>query len=215
MDIDSAIQPDAPQQDFNIPLSTFSDPISDQPLSTSKPSDFPSQDDLDFEQDPSKLFIKALRDIDYSADESYECLNKVIQIDPNYGKAYTYLGWIQNRFLKNTAKAIEMYKKGLELDKTFGLTYVYYAEALMKMNKYDEALEIINQGENVEDIDLYSVHMIQGEISEFNEKYDDAIKHFRMALKYSFSIQSANSIKTSIERAMQKQGNHLFHLQNF
>lgn len=220
MDNDAAIQPDAPQTDFNIPLGSISDPMNDTPLITNQipipSSSFPMNDnDPLSEDDPDKLFIGAMRDIDYNADESYVLLNKVIKLNPNYGKAYAYLGWIHNRFLKNTAKAIELYKKAIELEKSFGLAYVYYAEALMKVNNYSEASNVINSAEGVEDIDLYSVNMIKGEIAEFEEKYDEAIKFFKTALKYSFSSQSANSIKTSIERAMQKQSDHLFHLQSF
>lgn len=234
MDNDAAIQPDAPQSDFNIQLGSVADPMNDTPLVTTKASnDFPTQDDLDEEaagtiavnsqnkfgvnlsDDPDELFIEAMRDIDYNADNSYRLLKRVVELQPNNGRAYTFLGWIWNKYLKNTAKAIEFYRKALELEKAFGLTYVYLSEALMKVNKYDEAFQIITSAGDVDDIDLYSYHMILGEISEYNEKYEEAIVHYKQALKYSFSNQSANSIKLSIERAMQKQSDHLFHLQNF
>lgn len=48
-------------------------------------------------------------------DEAISCLNKAIEINPNYSEAYDKLGLIYEE-KKMDEKAIEYYKKAIEID---------------------------------------------------------------------------------------------------
>lgn len=80
----------------------------------------------------------------YQFEEAIECLNKVIEIEPDNLYAYNNLGWIYQLTRKDN-EAVEMYKKAIELNKDLKTTLPYQnlADMYIALHEYDKAYEVL------------------------------------------------------------------------
>lgn len=72
-------------------------------------------------------------------DKAKEALEQVIELDPNYGEAYFYLGQVENR-QGRYEKAIPYYDEAIRLGLDEGYVYVCRGWCNYKLKKYKEAI---------------------------------------------------------------------------
>jgi len=73
-------------------------------------------------------------------DKAIEVYQKAIELDPNYTRAYNSLAWLYFEQKINNTEALNLAKKGFNLDKTSIYIIHTYAMILLWNNKYNESL---------------------------------------------------------------------------
>ena len=73
----------------------------------------------------------------------------ILNIDPKHPHANHNLGILAVTFNK-TDKALPFFKVAIEIDPKLEQFYLSYIEALLKLDKFDEAVEVIEKGKKMD-----------------------------------------------------------------
>jgi tetratricopeptide (TPR) repeat protein len=75
---------------------------------------------------------------EHQIQESVELLFKILQYNPQFGKAYNHLGWVYEIEYKDYARAEEYYKRAMQYSPEYGVSYTHYARLLSNCKRFDE-----------------------------------------------------------------------------
>ena len=137
-------------------------------------------------------------------DEATNKLEKIISIDPNFGKAYNHMGYLYEVKFKDYEKGETLYKLCLEKTPMYPSVYYSYAILLSTLGKYDELKELLDQAMNIPGITKSTIYNEYAIMYEQQGKLDEAIEHYRKAGLNTLDKGVLDRAKTSIERCKSK-----------
>ncbi|HAT66633.1 MAG TPA: hypothetical protein DCS66_18905 [Flavobacteriaceae bacterium] len=137
-------------------------------------------------------------------DEATNKLEKIISIDPNFGKAYNHMGYLYEVKFKDYEKGETLYKLCLEKTPMYPSVYYNYAILLSTLGKYDELKELLDQAMNIPGITKSTIYNEYAIMYEQQGKLDEAIEHYRKAGLNTLDKGVLDRAKTSIERCKSK-----------
>jgi tetratricopeptide (TPR) repeat protein len=70
--------------------------------------------------------------------ESVELLLKILQLNPQFGKAYNHLGYVYEKDYTDFIRAEEYYKKAMQYEPSYSPPYAHYARLLSTCKRFDE-----------------------------------------------------------------------------
>lgn len=132
--------------------------------------------------------------------ESISILEKIIDLYPEYGPAYNYLGWITFSYLQNSGEAEKLYEKALELSPEYPTTYVNYIRLLNQLNKLDKIPKIVAAALKVSSVNQAKIYEEQGKMYERRNQIDDAINSYKQAIINSLEATEVEDILEHIDR---------------
>ncbi|MBD3224732.1 MAG: tetratricopeptide repeat protein [Caldithrix sp.] len=114
-------------------------------------------------------------------------------------KAHTFLGWVYS--LKGfPEKGIEECKKAIELDPAFGNPYNDIGAYLIQMRRYDEAKPWLERALRAPRYKNYAYpHINLGKIYEFKGLWDQAMYHYKKAIKEAPDYEPAYTARDRLE----------------
>jgi tetratricopeptide (TPR) repeat protein len=153
-------------------------------------------DDLFFEAD---ALIKEKK-----ITEAISTLEIILVEAPDYGKAYNHLGWIYETQYRDYTKAEDFYKRCIALDPNYSPCYFNLSIALSTLGKHQEQLDLLQQALQVPGIDRASMHNEMAMAFELLCRFDEAIKGYKEAVRYSLIDANITTYMASIERCRTK-----------
>lgn len=131
-------------------------------------------------------------------------LEKMIELDPNYGKTYNHLGYLYQAKFKEYEKGETLYKLCLEKSPMYPSIYYNYAILLSTLGKYDELQELLDTAMNIPGIAKATIFNEYAIMYEQQGKLDEAIAHYKKAGMNTLDKNVLDRAKTSIERCNSK-----------
>ena len=131
-------------------------------------------------------------------------LEKIIDIDPNFGKAYNHLGYLYEVKFKEYEKGETLYKLCIENTPMYPSVYYNYAILLSTLNKWDELKALLDKAMGIPGIAKSTILNEYAIMYEQQGQLDEAIEHYRKAAMSTLDKGVLDRAKTSIERCKSK-----------
>ena len=122
-------------------------------------------------QSPKEMYPKAM-----------ETALKALEIDPALASVHATTGAVQWKFYYDHQKAEEEFKIAISLNPNYATAHQWYAEYLMDMRRFDEAITEIERALELDPLSLI-MHCVRGSIYYYSKQYDKAIAALGEALK--------------------------------
>ena len=153
-------------------------------------------DDLFFEAD------QLIREKKFT--EAITILESIIIDSPEYGKAYNHLAWIFETQYREYAKAEDLYRKCIAINPEYTPVYLNISVTLSTLGKYADQQKILEAALLVPGIDKSSMYNELGIMHELTGKFDEAIHHFKEAIRFSLVNANIDTSMASMERCKRK-----------
>ena len=151
------------------------------------------------------MYIQAKDNYPYDVHECIEKLQYVIAADDEHAGAHCLMGQIYNEQLDDFEQAEYYYRMTLYLDKNYTPVYYQYAKLLIELDRFEEALKIIDIGLKVSGIDAANLIYLKGILYEKFEMYTTAKEYFTEAKKKCFNNTFMEAMDESIKRVKDKE----------
>lgn len=150
------------------------------------------------------MYIQARDNYPYNVDECIEKLQYVIAADDEHAGAHCLMGQIYEEQLEDYKQAEYYYRMTLYLDKDYPPVYIHFAYMLIKLNRLEEALKIIEAADRVPGIEKAVLTYFKGLLYEKYEMYSTAIDYYTEAKQLSLNNNYSNAIDSEIKRVKDK-----------
>ncbi|MCW5519673.1 tetratricopeptide repeat protein [Aureitalea sp. L0-47] len=137
-------------------------------------------------------------------DEATNKLEKIIDMDPNFGKAYNHLGYLYEVKFKEYEKGETLYKLCLEKTPMYPAVYYNYAILLSTLGKWDDLKALLDKAINIPGITKSTMWNEYAIMYEQQGKLDEAIEHYRKAALSTLDKSVLERAKGSIDRCKMK-----------
>jgi len=107
---------------------------------------------------------------------------KALEIDSTLAEPHAALAAVLSKNDWNFAEAEKEYKRAIELDPNYASGHQWYAEYLMQMGRYDEAIAEAKQVQQLDPLSLI-INSIAGRSYHYARRYDEAIAQYRKTLE--------------------------------
>jgi len=131
-------------------------------------------------------------------------LEKIIDLDPNFGKAYNHLGYLYEVKFKEYEKGETLYKLCIEKSPMYPAVYYNYSILLSTLGKWSELEALLDKAINVPGITKSTILNEYAIMLEQQGKLDEAIAKYREAGLSTLDKGVLDRAKTSIERCKSK-----------
>jgi len=150
------------------------------------------------------MYIQARDNYPYNVEECIEKLQYVIVADDEHAGAHCLMGQIYEEQLEDFNQAEFYYRMTLYLNKDYVSVYRLYAHMLIKLNRFEEALKIIDLGLKMPGIDEANMLYLKGLMYEKYEMYASAIDYYTEAKKASLNTYYLEAMDSHIKRVKDK-----------
>ena len=137
-------------------------------------------------------------------DDATNKLEKIIDIDSNFGKAYNHLGYLYEVKFKEYEKGETLYKLCLEKSPMYPAVYYNYSILLSTLGKWDDLKVLLDKAITVPGVTKATVWNEYAIMYEQQGKLDDAIEHYRKAALNTLDKAVLERAKGSIDRCKMK-----------
>jgi tetratricopeptide (TPR) repeat protein len=152
-----------------------------------------------------KLLNQSNTDIKNGAfDEATNKLEKIIDMDPDFGKAYNHLGYLYEVKFKEYEKGETLYKLCLEKSPMYPPVYYNYSVLLSTLGKYDELKELLDTAINIPGITKSTIYNEYAIMYEQQAQLDEAIAYYKKAALSTLDKGVLERAKGSIDRCKMK-----------
>ena len=138
-------------------------------------------------------------------DAASNILEKIIDIDPNFGKAYNHLAFMYDTKFKEYEKAETLYKLCLEKSPMYPSAYINYAIMLSVLRKFDELKEHLDIAITIPGVAKSTVHYEYAFMYEQLGKFDLAIDNYKQCGLHSMDQATVDRVKKAISRCKSKE----------
>lgn len=137
-------------------------------------------------------------------EEASNKLEKIIDIDPDFGKAYNHLGYLYEVKFKEYEKGETLYKLCLEKTPLYPSVYYNYAILLSTLGKWADLKELLDKAMNIPGITKSTIYNEYAIMYEQQGKIDEAINHYKQCALNTLDKGVLDRAKASIERCKLK-----------
>ncbi len=137
-------------------------------------------------------------------EQASNTLEKIIDIDPNFGKAYNHLAYLYEVKFKEYEKGETLYKLCLEKTPLYPAVYYNYSILLSTLGKWAELKDLLDRALLVPGITKATIYNEYAIMHEQQGQLDEAISQYRLAGMNTLDKGVLDRAKTSIERCKSK-----------
>ena len=136
--------------------------------------------------------------------EGKALLEKALTEEPTYGKAHNHLGWLYLARLDDFEKAERHLKLALKYSQKYSAPYIHMITLLFELKRMEEHESLIATAMEVPGMSRSFLFSEKGKASEVKGKYTQAIKWYRLAIRWSMEESEINAIRNYMKRAKSK-----------
>ena len=137
-------------------------------------------------------------------DQATDKLEKIIDMDPNFGKAYNHLGYLYEVKFKEYEKGETLYKLCIEKSPMYPSVYYNYAILLSTLGKWDDLKDLLDRAMGIPGITKATIYNEYAIMYEQQGKLDDAIANYKQCALNTLDKNVLNRAKESIDRCKMK-----------
>ncbi len=137
-------------------------------------------------------------------DEASNKLEKIMDLDPDFGKAYNHMGYLYEVKFKEYEKGETLYKLCLEKSPMYPAVYYNYSVLLSTLGKYDELKNLLNKALTIPGITKSTIYNEFAIMYEQQGKLDEAIEQYKKCGLNTLNKDVLNRAKDSIARCKSK-----------
>jgi tetratricopeptide (TPR) repeat protein len=127
---------------------------------------------------------------------------RAVELDPNSAEAHTALALIVQNHDWNWQTSEREYRRAINLNPNYATAHHWYAEHLMWLGRFDEALRESDRARELDPLSLI-IAADHGVIFYFSRQYDRAIEQFRGVLRKDPNFSRASFVSFSyVEEGM-------------
>jgi serine/threonine protein kinase len=157
-----------------------------------------------------KLYIEAsyASVIERNPEKRFKIIKELTQRYPKEKRAHYQLGIYYQNFIGNFDKALEEYKKALELDSSYGLPLNESAFIHLQLGNYEKAIECLKKYISVSPGDanpfdsIAGAYFLLGRLDESVAKYEEAMEIKPGRSQSYFAISYINALREDYTEAM-------------
>ncbi len=136
--------------------------------------------------------------------EAVAILELIKTLHPNHAPTYFYLGQISLEKNQDLKTAEFYFKKSIELDSGFPLTYQHLGKVLSLTGKTEDLKKLLKSMESLPKAYAIPVLLEYGFTVEEAGDYANAIKIYKSALKSAKTMDDMDEVSSAIDRCMHK-----------
>jgi tetratricopeptide (TPR) repeat protein len=136
-----------------------------------------------------------------------ECMNELSLLlirYPDHGRGNALLGHLFMRHLSDYSQAETCFNQALRFDALYPELYYDFADLLIQIEKYTEAIAVLNKAFEIPGIEKNKLYRWTGMIYEKQKDFDQAILNYTQAIYDSFSDAFIQLLKSDIKRCLMK-----------
>jgi tetratricopeptide (TPR) repeat protein len=141
---------------------------------------------------------------DQQIQESVELLSKILQYNPQFGKAYNHLGWIYEISYKDYTRAEEYYKKAMQYEPEYSASYTHYARLLSNCKRFDELKAHLDMALTIPTVPDEEIYLEYALMHEMQHKPEAAINYYIKAAMTTLRTARVPFYQESIARCKTK-----------
>ncbi len=135
-----------------------------------------------------------------SYDNATNILEEIIDMDPDFGKAYNHLGYLYEVKFKEYEKGETLYKLCLEKSPMYPSVYYNYAVLLSTLGKWKELKELLDTAMNIPGITKSTIFNEYAIMHEQQGQLDEAIEYYKKCALHTLDKNTLQRAKDSLER---------------
>ncbi|MFM7014839.1 MAG: tetratricopeptide repeat protein [Bacteroidota bacterium] len=136
-----------------------------------------------------------------------ECINELSLLllrYPDHGRGNALMGQVFMHHFLDYSNAEACFTKALRFDPLNPTLYSDFAELLILLEKYTEAIAVINKGFEIPGIEKEKLFRLSGLIHEKQQDFDQAIAFYTDGILQSMSESNIKKLQADIQRCMLK-----------
>ncbi|MEN7547117.1 tetratricopeptide repeat protein [Rapidithrix thailandica] len=141
--------------------------------------------------------------------EAKNLLEKILSMEPDYGKAHNHLGWVYHRHLSDFALAEKHFQLAIKFAPNYPATYLNYAYLLNELGQFEQLRYLLDNALKMSSVPKSMIYNEYGKLYELNENYEMAINEYRKAIRASTSDEDIGSYKANVSRCNDKKKLHI------
>ena len=138
-------------------------------------------------------------------DAASNILEKIIDINPDFGKAYNHLAFMYDTKFKEYDKAETLYKLCLEKAPMYPAGYINYAIMLSILRRFDDLKSHLDTAINIPGVAKSTVYYEYGIMYEQTGKFELAIDNYKKCGLQSMDQATIDRVKKAIARCKSKE----------
>lgn len=136
--------------------------------------------------------------------ESVELLFKILQYNPQFGKAYNHLGYVYEIDYRDYTRAEEYYKKAMQYEPNYSPAYIHYARLLSSCKRFDELKAHLDMALTVPTVSDEAIYHEYALMYEMQQNPEAAINYYIKAAMTTLDIHKITLYQESINRCKTK-----------
>lgn len=150
-------------------------------------------------------YLEALDELEHGEPQkALHLMNEIIQIDPEYARAYYHLGNIYQDRFKNFQTAGFYYKKCIGLEPEFPDAYLPYLRLLTTLEMPNLAEQIFHKALLVKGVCKCCIYEQMGNYAEQDKRWEEANEFYKQALLNSTGIEDKSALHDNLQRLRDK-----------
>ena len=136
-----------------------------------------------------------------------ECMNELSLLlirYPDHGRGNALLGHLFMRHLSDYSQAETCFNQALRFDALYPELYYDFADLLIQIEKYTEAIAVLNKAFEIPGIEKEKLLRLFGLVYEKQQNYEQAISYYTDGIIQSMSEASIKKLQSDIQRCMLK-----------
>ncbi len=136
--------------------------------------------------------------------ESVELLLKIVQCNPQFGKAYNHLGYVYEVYYRDYTRAEEYYKKAMKYEPEYSPSYTHYARLLSSCGRFDALKAHLDTAFTIITIPKEVIYNEYAIMYEMQENPEVAMNYYVQAAMTTLNVNKMELYQVSISRCQMK-----------
>lgn len=136
-------------------------------------------------------------------DEGFRIMTDLLYEEPGYGSLHNHLGWAYMYYSDADARAELHLKMAVKFNTEFAAAYQHLGTLLIRMGRYDEALEYLEKGVTKHNANRTTFLEKIANVYELKNDYTKAIRKYKEALASTTGFEAATYTE-AIKRCRKK-----------
>ena len=129
-----------------------------------------------------------------------ELLIKILQDNPEFGKAFNHLGWIYDSYYQNYVDAERCYNQSIKYAPDYSPAYLNYAYLLSSNMRYDELKVHLEKALTLSNIAKDKIYALYAFMSEMQHNLEAAMKYYVQAAMNTLDSSIVTQYREAIDR---------------